>query len=84
MVLQYSSVGKSLLWLSSYYYFVQCQSRDFLTELCCNIISCFTTFYCIDPYFIFKLTILVKTKVYQRKIESTLVTCVFKALVKCM
>ena len=38
-----------------------CQSRDFPTELCCNTIIhlLFHCFYCIDPYFIFKLTIII-------------------------
>ena len=33
---------------------VQCQHRNFLTELCCNaiIISCFCSFYCLYPCFI--------------------------------
>ena len=33
-----------------------CKSRDFSTKLCCNT-SCFITFYCIDTYLNFKLTI---------------------------
>ena len=33
MVLQHSSVGKSLLWQ-----IIQCQSTDFPTKLCCNTI----------------------------------------------
>ena len=59
IVLQHSSVGKSLLWQISYYYFVQCQSRDLPLNYAVtpSFISCLTTFYCIDPYFIFKLTI---------------------------
>ena len=44
MVLQHSSMGKSLFWYISYN-FAQCQSRDFPIELCCNTLSCFTTFY---------------------------------------
>ena len=59
MVLQHSSVGKSVLWHISY---VQCQSRDFPTKFCCNTINSslvsllFIAW--LDPYFIFKLTIL--------------------------
>ena len=54
MVLQHSSIGKSLLWHISYN-FAQCQSSDFPAVIS-SFISCFTTFYCIDPYFIFTLT----------------------------
>ena len=37
MVLQHSSMGKSLLWHISYN-FAQCQSRGFPIKLCCNTI----------------------------------------------
>ena len=36
-------------------HFVQCHSRDFPTSyVILSFIPCFTTFYCLDPYFIFK------------------------------
>ena len=37
MVLQHNSMGNLYIGLL-YNYFVQCQSRDFPTELCCNTI----------------------------------------------
>ena len=67
MVLQHSSVGKSLIWHISYNnYFVQCQSRDFPPSYAVipSFISRFTTFYCIDPYFIFNITIFKNTSLF--------------------
>ena len=61
-VLQHSLVGKSLLWhISSNNYFVQCQSRDFPTELCCNTIIHLLFHYILlhRSLLHFKLTILV-------------------------
>jgi len=37
IVLQHSSVRKFLIWNQTKY-FIKCQSRNFLTELCCNTI----------------------------------------------
>ena len=67
MVLQHSSVGKSLLWHISYNnYFVQCCTKvgTFPPSYAVipSFISCFTTFYCIGPFFIFNLTFLTKKK----------------------
>ena len=57
MVLQHSSVGKSLLWHISYYYLFNAKvGTEIPTELCCNTII-HLLFYCIDPNFIFTLII---------------------------
>ena len=41
-------------------HFVQCQSRDLPLSIIMipSFTSCFTSFYCLDPYFIFKVIIL--------------------------
>jgi len=49
MVLQHSSLIYLALKI------ITCQCRDFLTELCCNIL--FQCFYCLYLFFILKLAI---------------------------
>ena len=55
MVLQHSSVGKSLLWHISYN-LLNAKMRTFPLSYAVipSFISCFTTFCSIDPYFIFE------------------------------
>ena len=53
MVLQHSSVKKSLLWHNK----LMCQSRDFPTELCGNTIIVSLLFYRIDLTSFLKIAI---------------------------
>ena len=61
MVLQHRSVGNPYIGIKLNTCYVM-PMYGFLTELCCNTIgysyipeTCFTTFYCLDPYFLLKL-----------------------------
>ena len=62
MVLQHSSVGESPYFGISTLNFILFNAKvgTFPPSYAVipSFISCFTTFYCIDPYFFFKLTIL--------------------------
>ena len=58
MVLQHSSLGKSLLWhISLTIIFLNAKVGTFPLSYAVipSFISCFTTFCCIDPYFILNL-----------------------------
>ena len=55
MVLQHNSVGKSLLWHVMTIILFNTKVQGYIVIPL--FISCFTTFYCLDPYFIFEFII---------------------------
>ena len=72
MVLQHSSVGKSLLWHISYnnYFVFNAKIGTFPLSYAVipSFISCFTTFYCIDPYINNFITIILCTEVSSKQL----------------
>ena len=65
--LQHSSVGRSLLWHTSYItilFNANVGTFPLSYAVTPSFISCFTTFCCIDPHFSFKLTIFKNTSYY--------------------
>ena len=73
MVSQHSSMGKSLLWYISYNFLnAKVGTCPLSYAVIPSFISCFTTFYYIDPYFIFFINNLKKI-LYIIRLESIMV-----------